>query len=1176
LEASPEELEQKGHALIKALAAEVRLYAPDLAESLEKALPPPDQVLKYPVLQQLADKTREEYARALERMVGEIGKVLDQSTKADARYIEKADSDVDQFEKAMAGPFIGPRGGKWADPAHTVPWHPGLGTPEQIAAAPAIGRRTSEAPPPVWAADRGPWKTEAFSFPEGTESHPLKTVALSELPEDWWKGSSYDIRDHLKKIIGEVKAPAGFEVVYRVASGPTGLSKKNAGNLEAVTEFLMNVEEKGIEHGDKITAYVVKLPEQFSTYKEMQGKQFRGTEAVQKPEAPKVDTASLLEGNFGIPRIDMPQIKSTLVPDFIEGLRKKGIDVERGSIRVSNLKATQAEIHVDKVQKLIDDPAAHEHLKKPVMVSKDGYILDGHHRWAALRTIDPDESMGAVKIGLPIKELLAEAKQFHAVEFKKAEEEHEGFYDYTFDVFDRDDRAYNRVKKVLQTKGFLEADFDEGGALYGWSVNQLIELTQSDLLKSGQLFIGPRGGKWADAQHTIPWHEHIKPRAVASVPVKTTGKRSEPFLDTTSEWYSFRGEQHGRVVEQLDIDAVLKEVDFGNKRKLLNALTAATSGIKAGPGEMIVYRVGKGSGTSLENRNAANIAGIAHFINNESENADEDEVSVTSNKQLVAYAVPRPQEFAEYTLFRNGAAVGGPYEKDTRVVAVRTELLDFREDLMSKLPSGLELAVPGTGTPHLPWNSPDSKPRVYVPSPVGIVTDIWADLEVLEDVHAREDAKARTRTKIEAEVAAWDAWHEKYGKDFPVVPRNLPESTAQVLDESLKKSGGPFIGPRGGKWADSEHTQSWRPDEVKSALEAAIVHHGGKVTPHHTDPSKVVVKIPVHQAQVLGMIKQKYNLSDEIKLGEKYAILPVPKAVFHGVQAKAKVKAQPKLKTPQEDKPKYVSMVSTKPLVPPYSKSEWKPHKTVDEAKAWAKEQGIDVAYSDLETANAVNRAISEQHPWIKKHAEFLGSEAQLRTWAKEHPDINKRSMTEAKHPIDLSEFSLGGNATAIAVPTTKKPYSQSVVVVSNSRATADTYPPQAKGWPIYSHANTMTDVLCHEFGHVEGFIFRHLYPSGKEGLSAWEIWKKHCVPQLKKFVPKGKDFMTHMLPPSTKSVAGQISVYGATNPHECWAEVSVMRRRGMALPDWVHAAVAEMKIDTVPWDQMGEIWSKP
>lgn len=355
LEASPEELEQKGNALIKALAHQVRLAAPDLAERLEKALPPPEQTLKYPALQQLADHTREEYARTIERMVDAIGKVLDRSTKPDARYIEKSEG----FEKAAAaaGPFIGPKGGKWSDPAHTVAWHP------------------------------------------------------------------------------------------RVIQG----------------------------------------------------------EKPAVPEAPKVDTKKLLEGNHGIPRIEMPQIRSDLVPDFIQSLRDKNIGVKRTVQTVSHLKATQSELHVKGVQALIDDPEVRPKLSKPVITSRDGFILDGHHRWAALTTLDPEAKIETVEVDVPIGQLLEEAKGFHGVTFKKSDEPDEEFYDYTKPIADRDARAYQRVKAVLKHKGYNDPDFDEGGVLYGRSVNDLIEMAQSrDLSKAGP-YIGPMGGKWADPQHKHHW-----------------------------------------------------------------------------------------------------------------------------------------------------------------------------------------------------------------------------------------------------------------------------------------------------------------------------------------------------------------------------------------------------------------------------------------------------------------------------------------------------------------------------------------------------------------------------------------------------------------------------------------------------------------------------------------------
>lgn len=64
----------------------------------------------------------------------------------------------------------------------------------------------------------------------------------------------------------------------------------------------------------------------------------------------------------------------------------------------------------------------------------------------------------------------------HSGELQKAEPKAEPLKnDHTKPIADKDDVAYKRVKKVLVGKGFLESDFDEGGAFYGWSVNQLID-----------------------------------------------------------------------------------------------------------------------------------------------------------------------------------------------------------------------------------------------------------------------------------------------------------------------------------------------------------------------------------------------------------------------------------------------------------------------------------------------------------------------------------------------------------------------------------------------------------------------------------------------------------------------------------------------------------------------------
>ncbi len=55
----------------------------------------------------------------------------------------------------------------------------------------------------------------------------------------------------------------------------------------------------------------------------------------------------------------------------------------------------------------------------------------------------------------------------------------EDHYDHTQVPATKDDIAYRRVKQVLINLGFMEFDFEEGGALWGYSTNQLIDLARS-------------------------------------------------------------------------------------------------------------------------------------------------------------------------------------------------------------------------------------------------------------------------------------------------------------------------------------------------------------------------------------------------------------------------------------------------------------------------------------------------------------------------------------------------------------------------------------------------------------------------------------------------------------------------------------------------------------------------
>ena len=77
-------------------------------------------------------------------------------------------------------------------------------------------------------------------------------------------------------------------------------------------------------------------------------------------------------------------------PFFRQLLADKDIKVTDATIASDSLKATQSELVGDKVmgmKSVLDKGPDHPAFKKitaPIFVSKDGYVVDGHHRWAAI------------------------------------------------------------------------------------------------------------------------------------------------------------------------------------------------------------------------------------------------------------------------------------------------------------------------------------------------------------------------------------------------------------------------------------------------------------------------------------------------------------------------------------------------------------------------------------------------------------------------------------------------------------------------------------------------------------------------------------------------------------------------------------------------------------------------
>lgn len=103
-------------------------------------------------------------------------------------------------------------------------------------------------------------------------------------------------------------------------------------------------------------------------------------------------------------RQDMPQVKSGDLGKAIQKLQNMKIRVTRGTATAETFDPSQKDIYDDKVRAILKrTQQSNLRNMKPLVVSKDDYIVDGHHRWKALLVGFPGEKIPYIKIDLPIK-----------------------------------------------------------------------------------------------------------------------------------------------------------------------------------------------------------------------------------------------------------------------------------------------------------------------------------------------------------------------------------------------------------------------------------------------------------------------------------------------------------------------------------------------------------------------------------------------------------------------------------------------------------------------------------------------------------------------------------------------------------------------------------------------------
>ncbi len=122
-------------------------------------------------------------------------------------------------------------------------------------------------------------------------------------------------------------------------------------------------------------------------------------------------------GHLGINRENMPRVKRRHTEAFLQFLNANRIGWRPAKVHPCEIEDVQADLDPEKIRRVAErcrsDPDyAARKLKPPLFMSRDGYLLDGHHRLAVHMLIAPNAPVLVAIVDLPIRELLRLASYF--------------------------------------------------------------------------------------------------------------------------------------------------------------------------------------------------------------------------------------------------------------------------------------------------------------------------------------------------------------------------------------------------------------------------------------------------------------------------------------------------------------------------------------------------------------------------------------------------------------------------------------------------------------------------------------------------------------------------------------------------------------------------------------------
>lgn len=125
-----------------------------------------------------------------------------------------------------------------------------------------------------------------------------------------------------------------------------------------------------------------------------------------KPDETEVKQFAPETGTLGVPRAEMPQVKSEHHGALVNHLNAQGIAHETTRVDAATLKPTQAEYSPAKVERAKEEGNG----ERSIIVSSDNHIIDGHHQ--AVAAAEKGEKVKAIVLDAPAEQALEAVKAF--------------------------------------------------------------------------------------------------------------------------------------------------------------------------------------------------------------------------------------------------------------------------------------------------------------------------------------------------------------------------------------------------------------------------------------------------------------------------------------------------------------------------------------------------------------------------------------------------------------------------------------------------------------------------------------------------------------------------------------------------------------------------------------------